>query len=835
MQIACQTILWGRQIANFEETVKAIAHEGFSGIEIAQRPDLLGGIHSANDLQSLLDDFDIELLGLAGGTLTERIDFATGVFQDIYLYVERWDRRDEAAIQLAIKCGFRIAIHPHVFKPVQTLRNAGALLIQHRDLRILPDTAHLKIVGDRPEDILTQINNESIAAIHLKDWRPEYGRSSHRYARGFVELGQGIVGIKDFVSLLHEKQYKGWVVFEQDSANVKPVECLRRNAKWLRDQNMPLIPNKKRNGMRYTLPPHHPLASTLFDADQRATFYAGLIKSSLNTTEDFFAEVAQKLTGLVGCRFASIWACSTAKDFLSLVAIHPDPPKNVAFHRCQNLVDSLSQDSVDGHKVTTFDLTIPAIAQRSSNSNFFLAAKLTSMLSIPVANASNTNHIRYIINLFDDKPFASGHNEEYYEIAQNIAIVADKVLDDACSFSAGTVDLIKTEPHNAYAYANRLRRRILETFDCEGVSIFLVNEHNDKLIYTGQEADINWSCDEAERYYKRGEGLTGGVWRSNKFLFTRLAVEEVGYIGKSSEVIISAGRTECIIAPIAKFDGEVLGIVRCVNKQENGHRFAATMFSDDDAALLEAMLQAAVPRIEILLKNRQLAEAIGRLPDQIEFPLKCIYESSSSLLTSNRLTPEVRILKTDVLPAVELIRSLLSNVTMVSDSCLNGLRPKTACVSLYSDIIVPAQRRCELLLRKNGFGFANFDIDPSMPEVCVDAKMLIQVFFTLFSNAIKYHRSESQLRIKVIVVRPAGRKGVHVIVGDQGRGVPSDIVRSIFNAGFRGEVGIHSGDGQGIGLYLCRQIAIAHACEISLRNAQNPTEFEVFFPPGIVF
>ena len=58
--------------------------------------------------------------------------------------------------------------------------------------------------------------SDRLAAVHIKDWKPDYGRWSHRYAHGFCLPGEGIVPIEKVMNTLDEIGFGGWVILEQD-------------------------------------------------------------------------------------------------------------------------------------------------------------------------------------------------------------------------------------------------------------------------------------------------------------------------------------------------------------------------------------------------------------------------------------------------------------------------------------------------------------------------------------------------------------------------------------------------------------------------------------------
>jgi len=98
-----------------------------------------------------------------------------------------------------------------------------------------------------------------------------------------------------------------------------------------------------------------------------------------------------------------------------------------------------------------------------------------------------------------------------------------------------------------------------------------------------------------------------------------------------------------------------------------------------------------------------------------------------------------------------------------------------------------------------------------LPVVRGNRTMLIQVFINLFENSIKYRNSVDPV-IK-IEVEPAEGETV-IRVADNGRGIPTGQLASIFEAGFRGE-NVNGTPGSGLGLAFCRRIMEAHSGAIS--------------------
>jgi signal transduction histidine kinase len=91
-----------------------------------------------------------------------------------------------------------------------------------------------------------------------------------------------------------------------------------------------------------------------------------------------------------------------------------------------------------------------------------------------------------------------------------------------------------------------------------------------------------------------------------------------------------------------------------------------------------------------------------------------------------------------------------------------------------------------------------------LPPVSGDGVRLSQVFENLFSNAIKYAPGS-----KITISTKALEKTVLVSFADQGEGIPEDFLPFLFERFYR-VPGERTVTGTGLGLYICKQIIMAH-------------------------
>lgn len=117
-----------------------------------------------------------------------------------------------------------------------------------------------------------------------------------------------------------------------------------------------------------------------------------------------------------------------------------------------------------------------------------------------------------------------------------------------------------------------------------------------------------------------------------------------------------------------------------------------------------------------------------------------------------------------------------------------------------------------------------FDLE-TLPQVLGDGVRLSQVFENLFSNAIKYAPG-SKLKIGT----KALGKRVLLSFADEGEGIPEDFLPFLFERFYR-VPGERTVTGTGLGLYICKQIVMAHHGKIWVESVLDKgTTFFIELP-----
>ena len=120
------------------------------------------------------------------------------------------------------------------------------------------------------------------------------------------------------------------------------------------------------------------------------------------------------------------------------------------------------------------------------------------------------------------------------------------------------------------------------------------------------------------------------------------------------------------------------------------------------------------------------------------------------------------------------------------------------------------------------------DLDAGDDRLEADPLRLSQVVTNLVENAIKHAKGFTEIRIRTW----RDRKGVHLVVADNGSGIPEKDLKHIFQRFYRVEKGrSRESGGTGLGLSIVKHIVGQHGGEVMARSAKGEgTEIEIVLP-----
>lgn len=235
----------------------------------------------------------------------------------------------------------------------------------------------------------------------------------------------------------------------------------------------------------------------------------------------------------------------------------------------------------------------------------------------------------------------------------------------------------------------------------------------------------------------------------------------------------------------------------------NEHLVVASLIAGWSASLLERKaLQEARTELESVQRQMRLQDDfVSTISHELRTPLGFIKGYSTSLLRNDTTWDKsteyefLTIIDEEADRLTQLIENMLESARLQSKTLQFRFAP-LRLDALIRDI---TSRVCthhpELKV--------SLDFE-AVPPIMGDSMRLSQVFENLFGNAVKYAPG-SPLTISI---RYTKRK-MTVTFRDQGEGISEDFLPFIFERFYR-VPGDRSVTGTGLGLYICRQIILAH-------------------------
>jgi signal transduction histidine kinase len=906
MKIGIQTIIYGPTIDDLDAVLDTIAEAGFKGVEFSQRPEMLrvrteSGSDPVTyaDLCRRLHDRNLTFLGMAGGTLEERMRFCEGYgsaedatapsLRPLYLYAEDCGIEDQTSAAL---WGFNLALHPHVYMRHQRLEAAKRLLNEAAarrpslpkspfmtgeteeegefypfgNLLWMPDTAHLYIVGDDIEEALRIVPPERIAAIHLKDWDAAYGRSYHRYAKGFCALGKGDVPVERIVTVLERMDYSGWLVAEQDYTREHPDEGVREAAEWLANRGLLTPPGGDVPRGLSVLPPpsaEQRFAAAGHPAQEYAQFAHTLARASTESLDECYQTVAAALRDLYDAVHVSLWACSGAREDMCLLV---SSPPNLAGEGDYVLRKSheLLGEAVDTLTAKEYSIDDFAAAD-SAWATLAEEQDAGSVVALPVLNRFNPHHIRFLAVLMQPDTERFDYVHDAVAIGEDVAHTLDAALDDTCTYVAGRVNYIADTAKTLKEFLRAMLQLVQNAVQCEGATIFLVNRTGEQLeaaVSTG----IRWNDDliENEHFYPRTEVESPTVrsWLQGEPILLPDA-QDPTWGGKPREPRsvehgpeLDETRHNILMVPLVSVsvekDGserwQQLGVIRCRNKRPRRYPRGVTpgdtakrrIFTEDDAAILDTIGQAAVPHIVLLRAEVERREAVGRMTHELAMPVNALRGAVDSLRRDlAKLDPEYTKrfrfdYAGDILSWTDLMVRVIGSAEAYGLK-EGRLRLDAKPTYLMSEVVAPAVRQVRFLLEDRGFDsagitYSNFE---EIPRLHIDRNQFQQVIFNLLSNAIKYSYNDPR-QFRVEIATAVEGDYYRISCRDWGPGIAEGYEKAIFEEGVRGPSGVNRMvSGIGLGLWVVRRIVAAHGGQVVVTNLYRPTELSLFLPTSL--
>lgn len=236
--------------------------------------------------------------------------------------------------------------------------------------------------------------------------------------------------------------------------------------------------------------------------------------------------------------------------------------------------------------------------------------------------------------------------------------------------------------------------------------------------------------------------------------------------------------------------------------------------------------------IYIILRQKRISQMktdfINNLTHEFKTPIATSSLAAEMLLRPEMANNKVRIEKYAKVILDENIRlqNQVEQVLQVATLEEGKQRYKFKNTNIHQ-LLVTVIESFELRIKENSVNISN-EFAAKKSNVIVDKMHILNVFYNLMDNAIKYSPENPEISIKTRNVKG----GIHISFEDNGIGISPEHQKDIFKNLFRVPTGnIHEVRGFGLGLYYAKTVVDQHHGRIELESELGEGSiFDVFLP-----
>ncbi|WP_377829449.1 DUF4118 domain-containing protein [Bradyrhizobium lupini] len=233
-------------------------------------------------------------------------------------------------------------------------------------------------------------------------------------------------------------------------------------------------------------------------------------------------------------------------------------------------------------------------------------------------------------------------------------------------------------------------------------------------------------------------------------------------------------------------------------------------------AIERVLLVEDVDRVKRSVESERLRSALlTSISHDLKTPLASVLGAASTMrdFASALSDTEKRDLLATVIDESERLNRFIANLLDMTKLESGAIVPNAALHDL-GEIVGSALRRAAKILTAHK---VELESAADLPMLQLDAVLFEQVLFNLLDNAAKYSPPHATVSIR------SRRDGDHVVlqITDEGEGIPSEELESVFDKFYRARKGDHVRPGTGLGLAISRGFVEAMRGTISAANRSD--------------
>ena len=330
------------------------------------------------------------------------------------------------------------------------------------------------------------------------------------------------------------------------------------------------------------------------------------------------------------------------------------------------------------------------------------------------------------------------------------------------------------------------------------------------------------------------QGIAGAVFQSGEAELITDAKADPRHLTVVDEITGFTTR-DMVVLPLKRWEGKPIGVMKVLNKGK-GH------LDEEDAALLGVVSAFAAMAIEQarLYEEAKLAVVVRLLGDishdiknlllpvttggeLLESHLKTLFDSLPAARKSQ--TAKSRALCEQLLNMTRGASTLLQHRMKEIGDCVKGLStPPRFAPCLLAEVVDSVVGTLSVLAQERGVTLEVQGL-AGLPPIEADERRLFNCFYNLAGNALDEVPRGGSVTISGQSVMLGGK--VQVAVADTGRGMPQDVLESLFTA----RAISRKPGGTGLGTKIIKDVVDAHRGQIAVHSEEGKgTTFTLVLP-----
>jgi two-component system sensor histidine kinase KdpD len=336
---------------------------------------------------------------------------------------------------------------------------------------------------------------------------------------------------------------------------------------------------------------------------------------------------------------------------------------------------------------------------------------------------------------------------------------------------AGTATLDDVLWATAYQTALMLKVRVVLLLPEEGLLTVKAGYPPEDQLDQADLAAANWAWSN-DRLAGRGSDTLPGAKRL--FLPMRTGRGSIGVIG------IDNDRTGPLLTP-------------------DQRRLLDALVDQGALAIERVLLVEDMDRVKRTIESERLRSALlTSISHDLKTPLASVLGAASTMrdLDTDLSERQKRDLLATVIDESERLNRFIANLLDMTKLESGAIVPNTALHDV-GEIVGSALRRAGKILGRHK---VSLELEADLPMLQLDAVLFEQVLFNLLDNAAKYSPPDTTISIR----SRRDKDSVSLQVADEGEGIPSDELESVFDKFYRVQKTDHVRPGTGLGLAISR-------------------------------